>query len=205
MEDALVFLDSAYLDKITIALGGGIRIRIEYIPFCSYLANLRGLNCKRIYYYCAPPYQNEAPTVDQRRRRKGYDNFVGYMEIKYRNYFIIREGHLIQLFEKTLQESFRPIYHQKGVDTWLTMDLLEEPFKEKVKTIILIASDGDFVPVIDRIQQRGIKPILFYYFNYSIEPKTVVSQKLLEQIGNANAFVLKKEDLDKNIHIPSTP
>lgn len=201
MEDTLVLLDIGYLDKIATAMGNGQRIQLKYIDFCNYLAKKQNLNCKKIYYYCAPPYQDETPTPDQSRRKAGYDRFVNAMRKKYKN-FIIREGRLQLIYVEDRKGKFIKRYNQKGVDTWLTMDLLEEPVNEKVKNIILVASDSDFVPVIKRIRSRGITVCLYYYIYYDEDSKMVMSDHLLDACGRSNTFILAKEDFEKNKHIP---
>jgi len=202
MEETIVFLDVGYLDKVAKAFGDGQRIKIGHVEFCQYLAKLQGLSCKKIFYYCAPPYQSERQTPEDNRRKAGYDNFVRTMRNKYKDYFIIREGRLEAHYNEISKGKYVPVYTQKGVDTWLTMDLLEEPAAEKVKTVILIMCDGDFVPVIQRIKDRGIRPILYCYINLVIRPKLIVSKDLLNTVGSPNTFTLEKDHFEKNKYIP---
>ena len=51
---------------------------------------------------------------------------------------------------------------QKGVDSLVVIDLMNvHNDHPEVKKIILIASDSDFVPVIDNLRKKGIKTILY--------------------------------------------
>jgi uncharacterized LabA/DUF88 family protein len=51
------------------------------------------------------------------------------------------------------------------VDTLLTIDLshVKEDYP-KIKKVIIVASDTDFVPVIEDAKKRGIEVILFCYY-----------------------------------------
>ena len=74
-------------------------------------------------------------------------------------------------------------YKQKGVDTFLTMDLMDMPLENpKIKTVILIASDSDFVPVIRRLKELGIDVILYTYFERDRKSKFSTSNKLLSAV-----------------------
>lgn len=46
---------------------------------------------------------------------------------------------------------------QKGVDTRITMAMMDALFDAKIDHIVLVAADGDFIPVIDRIAAEGKK------------------------------------------------
>ena len=48
-----------------------------------------------------------------------------------------------------------------------------------IKKIILIASDSDFVPVIERMKQKGIEIILYTYFDRIRKSRFSTSNHLL--------------------------
>ena len=49
-----------------------------------------------------------------------------------------------------------------------------------INTIILIASDSDFVPVIERMKQKGFKVILYTYFDRKRKSRFSTSNHLLK-------------------------
>ena len=49
-----------------------------------------------------------------------------------------------------------------------------------IKKIILIASDSDFVPVIERMKQKGFKIILYTYFDRKRNSRFSTSNHLLK-------------------------
>ena len=86
-------------------------------------------------------------------------------------------------------------YQQKGVDTLLTMDLMELCMsEEKIKTIIIIASDTDFVPIVKHLIKCGIKVILYTYFERNRKSKFSTSNHLLQSVSYYRALTKKHFD-----------
>lgn len=81
---------------------------------------------------------------------------------------------------------------QKGVDTLLTMDIFEVIHKKDVNTVILVACDTDFVPVLNRIREEGIKVILYYFSDFNRKSGFFMSTHILTACDKK--FLLKKED-----------
>ena len=110
-KNALIFIDAGYLSKLSKYFGKGKYLKLDIIKFANYLAIKQGLWCKHIFYYTAPPFQSSKPTKAEIKLKAGYDSFID----KLRNKSItVREGRLQKIGKK---------FTQKGVDTWLTMDL----------------------------------------------------------------------------------
>ena len=64
-----------------------------------------------------------------------------------------------------------------------------------INKIILIASDSDFVPVIERMKSKGIKIILYTYFDRIRSSKFSTSNHLL---GVASKWVKLNESFFEN-------
>jgi len=159
MEDTLVFLDGGFLSKLNKHFGKGSYIKYDIIQFARNLAKKQNLFCKHIFYYNAPPFQETPPTLEQRKKKEGYDLFK---EILSQNKDItIREGRVQRL---RIIEKFK--YKQKGVDTLVTIDMghIKEDFPG-INKIILVACDTDFCPIVEDIKKRKIKVILYTYFD----------------------------------------
>lgn len=107
MDNTVVFIDAAYLSKICLYFGeGNSYFSIDYNQFAITMARSQNLWCREVYYYTAPPFQGEPPTVDQEERRRKYDKFV--TKLRRIPNFIVREGRC---------QKVEGNYHQKGVDT----------------------------------------------------------------------------------------
>lgn len=119
--------------------------------FAKNLAKSKNLECKKIYFYTAPPYQDSNPTKEENQRKAKYDKFVARLkEVG----ITVREGRC-QKIDDTFQ--------QKGVDTLLTIDLSRIPKKEGISEVIALTSDTDFVPIINDLFEDGINVILAYF------------------------------------------
>lgn len=96
--------------------------------------------------------------------------------LKKKKWITVREGRC----QKIINEHGKEEYCQKGVDALVILDMYD--FKElhsNIKNIILIASDSDFVPVIERMKQKGINIILYTYFDRKRDSRFSTSNHLL--------------------------
>jgi len=158
-ENTLVFVDAGFLSKLSKYFGNGKYLSYDVIRFSENLSKKENLNCIKIFYYTAPPFQSERPEKNEKLRKDNYDRFIN--KLKQQNDFIIREGRCQRI--RVSSDDFK--FCQKGVDTLMTMDLVSIPIKfPKIKRIILIACDSDFVPVINQLREFNLEIILYTYF-----------------------------------------
>jgi len=153
VERTFVFIDSAYLSEIAKHL---LETRYPHYDLNKFALNLtkeQNLSCSGIFYYTAPPYQSSQPSTKEKRKKAKYDKFIS--RLRSIANFIVREGRC----QKTDDG-----YQQKGVDTLLTMDLMDVCARENVKKIILIACDTDFVPILNKIREDYSVEFVLYYF-----------------------------------------
>ena len=153
LERTLVFIDAGYLSKLSKHFGGGKYLKLDIIKFAQYLSIKQNLWCAHIFYYTAPPFQDTTPTMKDAQMRAGYDKYMS--KLKRNRDLTVREGRV---------QNIDGQFTQKGVDTLLTMDLAEEPSERGINTIILLACDTDFVPILNRIRERHKIKVILYYF-----------------------------------------
>lgn len=153
MKQTILFIDAGYLSFISKYFGNGKPLKYKIENFAVNLLKSKNLECKKIYYYTAPPYQSPNPTKEENKRKASYDKFIS--KLKNTNpQIIVKEGRC-QKIDNT--------YQQKGVDTLITIDLSRIPKKEKISDVVLLSSDTDFVPIIEDLKEDGIKVILAYF------------------------------------------
>ena len=157
-ESTFVFIDAGFLSKLSKYFGDGKYINYNLIKFAKKIAAEQNLFCEHIYYYTSPPFQCSNPTRDESERMKKYESFVRKLsEIKN---ITVREGRCQRL---KIDGEF--VYKQKGVDSLMVMDMVMVPLKFKnINKIILIASDSDFVPVVNELSKIRMETLLYTYF-----------------------------------------
>ena len=169
MHKANVYIDDGYLCKISKEFGGGSYLKIDYYRLAISMARIFNFWCNSIYFYTAPPFQSNPPTVEESRRKSGYDRLVS--KISRIPKFYVREGRVQKIDNE---------FKQKGVDTLLTMDLMELlQDRQGVKAAVLLICDTDFVPILNSIRKKEIEVILFYYSDYVRHSNFSMSDYLL--------------------------
>ena len=96
--------------------------------------------------------------------------------LKNKSWITLREGRCQRILN--LKKEYE--YYQKGVDALVILDMYD--FREKypnIKKIILIASDSDFVPVIERMKQKDMEIVIYTYFDRLRNSKFSTSNHLL--------------------------
>ena len=177
MEKVVVMIDAGFLSKVSYKLGEGHYFKYDLLKFSKKLASKQELIFDHLFFYNAPPFQSSSPSNEEKKRKEEYDSFV--QKLNKNKEVTIREGRC-----QRLKLDGKYIYKQKGVDTLLTMDLMDMPLEnKKIKTVILIASDSDFVPIIQRLKKLGIYVILYTYFERNRRSKFSTSNKLLSTVS----------------------
>ncbi|MBI2004127.1 NYN domain-containing protein [Candidatus Pacearchaeota archaeon] len=191
MSKTLVFIDGGFLSRLSKHFGKGKHLKFDYLGFSKSLAKKKNLLLEKIFYYTAPPFQPSFPNKEEILRKKGYDKFISKFS---REKFVeIREGRV----QKLINSSGEMEFHQKGVDTLMTLDLafVKDKFHE-IKKLILVTSDTDFCPVIKELKKFGIDVVLFTYSDKKRDSDFFLSNHLVDCCSEVE--YLEKEDLLKN-------
>jgi uncharacterized LabA/DUF88 family protein len=184
MRYTIVFIDGGYLSFISKFFGKGKPLKYKMEIFAKNIAQSKKLECEKIYFYTAPPYQDSKPTKEENKRKANYDKFI--IKLKEAG-IIVREGRC-QKIDNT--------YQQKGVDTLLTIDLSRIPKKEKISEVIVLTSDTDFVPIIKDLSEDGISVILAYFTDRKRKSGLSLSNHLWEVCKDK--IKIKKEHFGLN-------
>jgi cold shock CspA family protein len=107
--------------------------------------------------------------------------------------------------------------HEKGIDVWLALEAFELAFYKRFNVLVLIASDGDYVPLVRKLNTLGTRVmVLGWDFEYNNETGqkliTRTSQDLLEEVTYPVQMsqiiddrVRQKEPIINNLFVPSEP
>lgn len=188
MEDTLVLVDEGFLSKLSKFFGKGRYIKFDKIKFSKNLAKKQNLFCRHIFYYTAPPFQGYPASKDEIKRREKHDKFI--KKLSKSSIITIREGRC-----QRLKIDGKFIYKQKAVDSLVIIDMMRIPIEYKnIKKIILIASDSDFVPVIEYLKKLNIEIILYTNYSKKRESGFSRSNELLKVV---NRYVeITKQDFE---------
>jgi uncharacterized LabA/DUF88 family protein/cold shock CspA family protein len=105
---------------------------------------------------------------------------------------------------------------EKGIDVWLALEAFEQVFYKQFDVLVLIASDGDYVPLIRKVNSRGTRVmVLSWDFEYTDDfgnlRSTRTSQDLLEDVTYPLAMheiidnrVSKDSYIVNNLFVPKT-
>lgn len=85
-------------------------------------------------------------------------------------------------------KSFHGKREEKSVDVYLALEAYERAISGKIDVLVLISSDGDFVPLIRKVNAMGIKVmVLCWDFEFTNDEGqkmvTRTSQQLLEEVS----------------------
>lgn len=188
MDKTFVFLDAGFLSKLSKHFGKGKYLKYNITTFANYLAKKENLECQKIFYYTAPPFQSEKPSQDEISRRERYDKFI--KKLSQNKDITIREGRC-----QRLRIDGKFIYKQKAVDSLMIIDLMSLLTEyNKIKKIILVATDSDFVPAIKYLKRSDKETIL--YTHYTKKRNTGFSRSN-ELLKTADKYAeIKKEDFE---------
>ena len=141
-----IFIDGGYLDKIA---KDEFNVRIDYEKLSKELS--LGKEILRTYYYHCEPYQSTPVTTEERERFSKAQKFHGAL-IRLPRY----EVKLGQL------QCIRGEFRQKGVDTLLSIDIVNLAASSKISDVVLLAGDSDYLPAIKVAKEHGVNVTLYH-------------------------------------------
>ncbi|GHV32535.1 hypothetical protein AGMMS4952_23050 [Spirochaetia bacterium] len=77
--------------------------------------------------------------------------------------------------------------HEKGIDVWLALEAYELTIYKKFDILVLVAGDGDYVPLVRKLTTLGTQVMLISWdFSYNnedgVSTETRTSRQLLEEV-----------------------
>ena len=189
MEDTLVFADDGFFGLVKKHFQKEDGRPKKYLQTFRNICKKENLNLKHLFIYICPPFQSPKPTEKEDFLMSRYQHMTKMLRKK--KWITLREGRCQKIINKQGEEEFS----QKGIDALIILDMYD--IRENypgIKKVILIASDSDFVPVIERMKQKGFEIILYTYFDRKRNSRLSTSNHLLKV---ASKWVkLQKEDFE---------
>ncbi|MFQ5600245.1 MAG: NYN domain-containing protein [Candidatus Krumholzibacteriia bacterium] len=157
---AAVYIDGGHLDRVVRHEFYGPEeendyARIDYAKLVDFM--IRPHELLRAYYYHCLPYRSRVPTDeeldyhDKQHRR--------FTRINYLPRFEWRQGYLAY---RGRNAAGKPIFEQKKIDCMLAVDMTLLALKGRITHAYLLASDRDYVPVVEAVKNEGIIVCLWH-------------------------------------------
>jgi uncharacterized LabA/DUF88 family protein len=148
-----IFIDGGYLEKILKNEFG--EVPIDFNKFVEVM--IGGRELLRTYYYNCLPYQSNPPSKEESERFAKKERFFSYLRRLPR--FYVRLG---KLAFRGLDAARNKVFEQKGIDTLLSIDMVNLAATKQVSNIVLLAGDSDYVPAIEVVKTHGVGVILYH-------------------------------------------
>lgn len=84
------------------------------------------------------------------------------------------------------------VYHEKGVDVNIAVDILVGTYEDLCDRIILVSSDTDLIPAVNKAREKGK---IVEYVGFSHKPSVAMVARCSE------SHLLKKEDLSSFVKV----
>lgn len=146
---AAVFIDGGYFRRVLKDVFN--EPVIDYSRFCDKMCE--DTERLRTYYYDCMPLLSNNPTEDEKRRYRGMQKFVNYLQMSPR--ISVRLGRL-----QKVAANAKP--KQKGIDVMMSVELVRMSWDHQIEKAILVTGDSDFVPAVKAAKEAGVVTIAYY-------------------------------------------
>ena len=126
-------------------------LSFDYRKFSEFLARGREAVLKKYYIGAV---REEPGNSKSRKLMANQQKLISNLQ---KSGFEIGLGHMLKTDK----------YHEKGVDVLMAVDLLIGAYENLFDTAILVTSDTDLIPAIDKVKERGKK---IEYVGFSHKP-----------------------------------
>ena len=91
---------------------------------------------------------------------------------------------------------------EKGIDIWLALEALELTWLKEYDVMVLITSDGEFVPLIRKVNTRGTRVmVLSWEFEYTDDTgREIVTRTSQELLSEVSYPVAMHDVIDEHVH-----
>ena len=113
----------------------------NYGAFCDYLSQERKIISRRYYVGLVKSKKNNKHSQFLREQQQ---KLFAFLESKHK--FVIKKGYLMEN---------NGVYHEKGVDVQMAIDILIGAYEDLYDTAILVSSDTDLIPAIKKVKYLG--------------------------------------------------
>lgn len=103
----------------------------------------------------------------------------------------------VTMFQRHLRSRQDGGFEEKGIDVWLALEAYEMASLKKYDVCVLVSGDGDFVPLVNKLNTLGSRVMLIAWdFSYEREGRTYTTHAATELIDRANYPIMMDTEID---------
>lgn len=103
----------------------------------------------------------------------------------------------ITMFQRHLRTRHDGGFEEKGIDVWLALEAYEMASLKKYDVCVLITGDGDFVPLVNKLNTLGSRVMLVGWdFSYEKDGRTYTTHAATELIDHVNYPIMMDTEID---------
>lgn len=129
----------------------------DYAGLCEFLAENRETTYKGYYIGVVKVNPKSPDRVKAAKMRHSQTSLFGHLQSKTQG-FTIKRGYLMEN---------DGVYHEKGVDVEIAVDIVKGAYEDLYDTAIIISSDTDLIPAMKVAREKGKK---VEYIGFSTRP-----------------------------------
>lgn len=86
--------------------------------------------------------------------------------------------------------------HEKGIDVWLALEAFELAFYKKFDVLVLIAADGDYVPLVRKLNTLGTRVMVMQWdFEYTNDNGKLMTTRTSQDLLDESAYPLAMHEV----------
>lgn len=103
----------------------------------------------------------------------------------------------VTMFQRHLRSRSDGGFEEKGIDVWLALEAYEMASLKKYDVCVLVTGDGDFVPLVNKLNTLGSRVMLIAWdFSYEKDGRSYVTQAATELIDRVNYPIMMDTEID---------
>lgn len=103
----------------------------------------------------------------------------------------------VTMFQRHLKTKHDGGLEEKGIDVWLALEAYEMASLKKYDVCVLVAGDGDFVPLVNKLNTLGSRVMLIAWdFSYERDGRTIITHTSTDLIDRVNYPIMMDTEID---------
>lgn len=103
----------------------------------------------------------------------------------------------VTMYQRHLRTRHDGGFEEKGIDVWLALEAYEMASLKKYDVCVLVTGDGDFVPLVNKLNTLGSRVMLLGWdFQFEKEGRSYTTQVATELIDHVNYPIMMLDEIN---------